>query len=78
MNDRAERSISGRLAEVCDAFKQALQSNDHPKIATYLKSFDGPQRLELLRELILLDVDYRYRPSTTNWNSSRNGWVICL
>ena len=52
MNDRVERSLFGGIAEVCDAFEQALQSNDHPKTVTFLKGCDDPQRLELLRELL--------------------------
>jgi len=61
MNDHVERSFSGRIAEVCDAFEQALQSNNHPRIVTFLKGCDDSQRLQLLRELLLLDIDYRYR-----------------
>lgn len=61
MNDHAEHSFSGRIDEICDAFEQVWKSNERPSIVKYLKGFDGQHRLDLLREMLLLDIDYRYQ-----------------
>jgi serine/threonine protein kinase/Tfp pilus assembly protein PilF len=58
------RSLSPELARalepVCDRFEDAWQSGVEPRLEDYLAA-DMPQALRpaLLRELILLDIDYR-------------------
>jgi serine/threonine protein kinase len=62
---RSERSalspeLARALEQVCDRFEGAWQSGVEPRLEDYLAS-GTPQALrpELLRELILLDIDYR-------------------
>src|SRR5262249_41665227 len=62
--------LSRLLDEVCDRFEAAWKAahprsgspaGARPLIEEYLADIPGPQRLTLLRELILLEVDYRRR-----------------
>ncbi len=52
-----------RIRRVCDRFEAAWRAGERPRIEEYLDadSATGPERLPLLRELIVLDVAYRRR-----------------
>jgi serine/threonine-protein kinase len=50
----------GRLVDqVCNRFEAAWQSGQRPRIAGHLSGWEGQPRTALLRELVLLDLDYR-------------------
>jgi WD40 repeat protein/tRNA A-37 threonylcarbamoyl transferase component Bud32 len=50
-----------RLDQVCLAFEAAWKSAAEPRVEQYLADVAEPERSALLRELLLLDVDYRHR-----------------
>src|SRR5574340_1141728 len=50
-----------RIDEVCAAFERAWQRGERPRIEEYLGATAGPERSGLLRELLLLELDYRQR-----------------
>lgn len=58
-HDSLPFSAKMRIDEACLAFEDAWQSQEQPRIEEYLGDFDEPERTGLLRELLLLDVDYR-------------------
>src|SRR5713226_4148200 len=45
----------------CDRFEAEWQAGGRPSIEKYLEEAAEPERAALLRQLILLDVDYRRR-----------------
>lgn len=50
-----------RIEGVCLAFEAAWREGERPRIEDHLGATEEPERCGLLRELILLDVDYRSR-----------------
>jgi len=48
-----------RIDQACLGFEKAWREGGHPAVAPYLAGVAEPARSELLRELLLLDVDYR-------------------
>ena len=50
-----------RIEKVCLRFEAAWKQGDKPRIEDYLGAAQGSERSELLRELLLLDLDYRSR-----------------
>jgi len=50
-----------RIDRVCAAFEEAWKSGGHPAIEPFCADAAEPERSALLRELLLLDVDYRER-----------------
>ncbi len=48
-----------RVDHVCNQFEHAWHKNPPPRIEDFLGEASGEERLALLRELVLLDVDYR-------------------
>lgn len=48
-----------RIETVCLAFEAAWKMGDKPRIEDYLGDKQGAERGELLRQLLLLDLDYR-------------------
>lgn len=44
---------------ICEEFEAAWQNNQQPRITDYLANFEGEARLELVRRLVELDLDYR-------------------
>ena len=50
-----------RIDQVCLAFEAAWKSAAEPRVEQYLADVAEPERSALLRELLLLDVDYRHR-----------------
>jgi tRNA A-37 threonylcarbamoyl transferase component Bud32 len=65
MSDSLPVSVQLRLERVCARFEaawQAARPDDlPPRVEDYLGGAAGPERAALLRELILLDLDYRRR-----------------
>jgi serine/threonine protein kinase len=57
----------------CDNFERALRAGLRPSIEQFLRSVGAPVRKRLLRELILLDVEYRrvagQNPTRTEYNA---------
>jgi tRNA A-37 threonylcarbamoyl transferase component Bud32 len=50
----------GRLVDqVCNHFEAAWRCGQRPRIADHLTGWEGQPRAALLRELVLLDLDYR-------------------
>lgn len=49
------------IEKVCDLFEAAWQAGLRPQIDVFLASPTGTHRSELLKQLLLLDVDYRAR-----------------
>jgi hypothetical protein len=47
-----------RIEHVCLRFEAAWKQGDKPRIEEYLDAAQGAERGELLRELLLLDLDY--------------------
>lgn len=50
-----------RIETVCLEFEAAWKKGERPRIEDCLRAPQGDERKELLRELLLLDVDYRGR-----------------
>ena len=50
-----------RIDQVCDGFETAWKSARRPQIEGFLEGTAGASRWLLLRELVLLDVQYRRR-----------------
>jgi tetratricopeptide (TPR) repeat protein/tRNA A-37 threonylcarbamoyl transferase component Bud32 len=48
-----------RIETACLEFEAAWKKGSNPPIEEYLGSAQGPERTELLRELLLLELDYR-------------------
>ena len=48
-----------RLDEVCNRFEARWKAGQQPQIEDYLDAGRQSQRSELLRELLLLDIEYR-------------------
>src|SRR5262245_46567041 len=55
--------VAQDLDEACDRFeaawKNAASPGEHPRIESYLGDLPQPERSALLRQLVLLDIDYR-------------------
>ena len=54
-------ALAQRVDEVCERFEVAWRSGGRPRIEDYLRGASETERLVLLHELILLDVEYRRR-----------------
>jgi WD40 repeat protein/tRNA A-37 threonylcarbamoyl transferase component Bud32 len=54
-------TLARRIDQVCNHFEHAWRSSPPPRIEDFLSDATEPERSALLRELILLDVDYRRR-----------------
>jgi serine/threonine-protein kinase len=57
--DALSPSLMQRVDQVCDQFEAAWRNGPRPRIEDYLANTQGPDRLAVLRELILLEIDYR-------------------
>src|SRR5262245_60748780 len=53
-----ELSVALRLERACDRFEAAWRQG-RPALEDHLAGWRGPERAELLRQLLLLDLDYR-------------------
>jgi serine/threonine protein kinase len=54
-----------RLDQICVRFEKAWQAGQRPRLEEFLGDTPEPQRTELLRELLGLELDYRRRASET-------------
>jgi serine/threonine protein kinase len=52
-------SLARLVDQACNRFEAAWRSGGPPRIEDFLAGWSGPDRSALLRELVLLDVDYR-------------------
>lgn len=50
-----------KIDEICDAFEASWKTGDVPHIADFLDRVVDSQRKTLVRELVVLDVEYRHR-----------------
>jgi serine/threonine protein kinase len=50
-----------RVDDVCDQFEAALKEGGRPRIEDYLGAAAGEERRALLCELVLVELEYRYR-----------------
>jgi hypothetical protein len=55
-----------RIDAIADAFEKACRSGPLPRVSTYLDQVPPTERPELLRELVRLDLEYRYRAGEAN------------
>jgi tetratricopeptide (TPR) repeat protein/tRNA A-37 threonylcarbamoyl transferase component Bud32 len=72
-------ALAGRVDVVCDRFEAAWKAGQQPQIEDYLGELPEPERSALLvRELIKLDVAYRYQsgqaPSADEYHA-RFPWI---
>jgi serine/threonine protein kinase/formylglycine-generating enzyme required for sulfatase activity len=49
-----------RINQACERFEDAWKKGERPRIEDYLGISDTPAHLELFRELLLLEIDYRH------------------
>jgi WD40 repeat protein len=47
------------MEKICNRFEAAWQGGERPRIEDFLSGWQDPEHAELLRELILLDLEYR-------------------
>src|SRR5207302_1447830 len=52
-------SASAQIDRVADRFEAAWKGEGVPAVGDFLAGWEGPARLRLLRELVLLDRSYR-------------------
>ena len=57
--DQYDLSRALRIEDVCKRFESAWKGRHRPSIEDYVADVPEPQRAELLRELIGLDVSFR-------------------
>src|SRR3954470_12738543 len=55
------RSAGRHVDRVCDQFEEAWLAGQQPPVEEYLGDTPEPERSALLRELLILDLDYRRR-----------------
>jgi tRNA A-37 threonylcarbamoyl transferase component Bud32 len=53
--------VGRRIDRACNRFEAAWKAGAPPRIEDFLAGWEGPERSALLRELVLLDLDYRRR-----------------
>lgn len=56
IEDSLPREILQRVFRACDRFEQAWRSGARPRIEAYLDNVSEPERSELLRELVALEI----------------------
>jgi RNA polymerase sigma-70 factor (ECF subfamily) len=63
--DSCSSSVTPSAAEgidrLCDRFEAAWQAGQNPRIEDYVQAATGPELIALLRQLLLLELDYRTR-----------------
>ena len=61
--DKASLSVDvlERIDRICVEFESAWKADQPPRVEQYLGETGGAERSRLLRELLLLDLDYRGR-----------------
>src|SRR5262249_55451118 len=63
--DSPARSVLHRIDEVCDRFEDVWKTGQRPRIEEFLADVPEPERPLLLRELLLLELEYRYQGGET-------------
>lgn len=58
-------AVTLRVDEVCNRFEAAWKMGQPPQVEEYIGDTPEPERFVLLRELILLDIEYRRRTGPT-------------
>jgi tetratricopeptide (TPR) repeat protein len=59
VDDRLSEAALRRVDDVCARFEDAWRKGQRPSPQEFLAAADGPERAELLRELLRLDIHYR-------------------
>ena len=54
-------TLARQVDRICDRFEAAWKAGPRPDVGEYLAAATGPVRSALLRQLLLLDWDYRRR-----------------
>jgi serine/threonine protein kinase/WD40 repeat protein len=54
-----QESLAGQIDAVCDKFEAAWRAGEQPRIEDYVSGWQKPQRSPLLRELLLLEREFR-------------------
>jgi hypothetical protein len=57
--DNSPPSPRPRIDEICDRFEQAWKDGQRPRIEDFLGDYSEPERADLLRELLRLDLAWR-------------------
>ena len=60
-------SALGRVDQRCDAFEDAWQSGQRPRVADFLAGVEEPERSRLLRELLSLLAHYLREEQRRRW-----------
>src|SRR5207253_1306084 len=60
-NDSAAARLARRIDQLCDRFEAAWQAGRRPRLEHYLGKIQAAEQPELLRELLVLELDYRQR-----------------
>jgi formylglycine-generating enzyme required for sulfatase activity/WD40 repeat protein len=72
-SDAVPLSVELRVDQVCVRFEAAWQAGQRPRIEEYLAGVEASERPVFLRELLLLDLDYRgkagARPSAAEYHA---------
>ena len=58
-------TVAERIDRVCLDFEAAWKAGRTPRIEDYLGDAQGAERRGLLRELLLLELDYRFQSGQT-------------
>jgi serine/threonine-protein kinase len=61
VNDSLPLSALERVQEVCQRFESGWREGGRPRLEEFLDSVAGPERQALLRELLRVEVEYRWR-----------------
>jgi tRNA A-37 threonylcarbamoyl transferase component Bud32 len=61
--NRSELSLKalGRIDKACVEYEQQLKAGEIPRIETFVAIANAVERRQLIKELLILDLDYRYR-----------------
>ncbi len=61
--DKTELSLEalGRIDNACVDFEQQLKAGELPRIETFVAIANADERRQLIKELLMLDLDYRHR-----------------
>ena len=61
----------GRVDEHCDAFEDALQAGQQPRVVDFLAGVEEPERSALLRELLSLLAHYLGADQRRRWQQGQ-------
>src|SRR6267378_2156462 len=60
-NHMAPEQLARRMDRVCDRFETAWKAGRRPRLERYLGKLPPTAQSELLRELLVLELEYRYQ-----------------